>query len=52
MVGNYLFAKGWSASASGLDNAFIVLLLVVLLGDAGRTFGLDGRWWPTRPRGR
>lgn len=50
MVTNYLFAQGWSAAASGLDKAFIVLLLVVLLGDAGQFFGLDGRWWPARLR--
>lgn len=47
VVTNYLFAKGWSAAASGLDRTFIVLLLVVLLGDAGQFLGLDGRWWPT-----
>jgi thiosulfate dehydrogenase [quinone] large subunit len=50
MVTNYLFAKGWSAPAGGLDKAFIILLLVVLLGDAGQVLGLDGRWWPARLR--
>jgi thiosulfate dehydrogenase [quinone] large subunit len=47
MVGNYLFAKGWSNPASFHDKAFIALLLVVLIGGAGRYWGLDG-WWRWR----
>ncbi len=47
MVGNYLFAKGWSNPAATLDKAFIALLLVVLIGGAGQYWGLDG-WWRRR----
>ncbi len=44
MVGNYLFAKGWSNPAANLDKTFITLLLVILIGGAGQCWGLDG-WW-------
>lgn len=44
MVGNYLFAKGWPNPAASHDKDFLVLLLVVLVGGAGRYWGIDG-WW-------
>ena len=47
MVGNFLFAKGWSNPAANLDKAFITLLLVVLIGGAGQYWGVDG-WWRRR----
>ncbi len=47
MVGNYLFAKGWSNPAANLDKTFITLLLVILIGGAGQCWGLDG-WWRRR----
>ncbi len=47
MVGNYLFAKGWSNPLASHDKDFIILLLVVLIGGAGQFWGLDG-WWRRR----
>ncbi len=47
MVGNYLFAKGWTNPAASHDKDFLVLLLVVLVGGAGRYWGIDG-WWRRR----
>lgn len=47
MVGNYLFAKGWPNPAAAHDKDFLVLLLVVLVGGAGRYWGIDG-WWHRR----
>ncbi|MGD0264523.1 MAG: DoxX family protein [Candidatus Methylomirabilota bacterium] len=44
MVGNYLFAKGWWDPAASHDKDFLILLLVILIGGAGRYWGLDG-WW-------
>lgn len=49
MVGNYLFAKGWSNPAASHDKDFLVLLLVVLVAGAGRFWGLDG-WLRSRRR--
>lgn len=49
MVGNYLFAKGWSNPAATHDKDFIMLLLIVLIGGAGQFLGLDG-WWRRRRR--
>lgn len=47
---NYLFAKGnWFWTPSSNDAAFIFIGLVLLLGRAGRTLGVDsylGRKWP------
>ena len=50
MVGNYLFAKGWSNPAAFHDKDFITILLVVLIGGAGRYWSLDG--WRHRQRGQ
>jgi len=47
MVGNFLFAKGWSNPAASHDKDFIMLLLVILIGGAGQYWGLDG-WWRRR----
>jgi uncharacterized membrane protein YphA (DoxX/SURF4 family) len=47
MVGNFLFAKGWSNPAASHDKDFIVLLLVVLIAGAGKYWGMDG-WWRRR----
>ena len=47
MVGNYLFAKGWTSPAASHDKDFLVLLLVVLVGGAGKYWGIDG-WWRGR----
>jgi len=49
MVGNFLFAKGWPNPAASHDKDFIILLLIVLIGGAGRYWGLDG-WWRRRRR--
>ena len=49
MVGNYLFAKGWSNPAAYHDKDFLTLLLVVLIGGAGY-WGVDG--WRHRRRGQ
>jgi uncharacterized membrane protein YphA (DoxX/SURF4 family) len=38
---NYMCAKGALPWGPGIDQSDIVLALIVLLGDAGRTFGLD-----------
>lgn len=38
---NYLCAKGAAPWGPGIDQSDIILALIVLLGDAGRTFGLD-----------
>ena len=47
MVGNYLFAKGWPNPAASHDKDFLILLVVILLGDAGKYWGIDG-WWSRR----
>ena len=44
MVGNFLFAKGWSNPAASHDKDFIILLLVVLIAGAGKYWGVDGCW--------
>jgi len=49
MVGNFLFAKGWSNPAASRDKDFIILLLVVLVAGAGKYWGIDG-WWRRRRR--
>lgn len=38
---NYLCAKGAVPWGPGIDQSDIILALIILLGDAGRTFGLD-----------
>ena len=47
---NYMFAKGnWFWTPSSNDAAFAMISLALLLGAAGRTFGLDSllaRRWP------
>ncbi|MGE5849897.1 MAG: DoxX family protein [Candidatus Methylomirabilota bacterium] len=48
MVGNFLFAKGWSTPGASHDKDFIILLLVVLIGGAGKHWGIDG--WLRRRR--
>ena len=48
MVGNYLFAKGWTSPAASHDKDFLILLLVVLISGAGRYWGIDG--WLRRRR--
>jgi thiosulfate dehydrogenase [quinone] large subunit len=47
MVGNFLFAKGWSSPGASHDKDFLALLLVVLIGGAGKYWGIDG-WWRRR----
>ena len=47
MVSNFLFAKGWPNPAATHDKDFIILLLVILLGGAGKSWGIDG-WWRRR----
>jgi uncharacterized membrane protein YphA (DoxX/SURF4 family) len=49
MVGNYLFAKGWPNPAAAHDKDFIILLFVVLIGGAGKYWGIDA-WWRRRRR--
>lgn len=50
---NYLFAKGaWFWTPSSNDAAFLAIFLALLIGAAGRTFGLDAylaRRWPRSP---
>jgi thiosulfate dehydrogenase [quinone] large subunit len=50
---NYLFAKGaWFWQPSSADAAFAFVALALLIGAAGRTFGLDAllaRRWPRSP---
>jgi len=48
MVGNYLFAKGWSNPAAAHDKDFLLILLVVFIGAAGDYWGVDG--WRSRRR--
>ncbi len=47
MVGNYLLGKGWPNPSATQDKHFIILLLIVLIGGAGRYWGVDG-WWRRR----
>lgn len=50
---NYMFAKGaWFWTPSSNDAAFVAISLTLLIGAAGRTFGLDAflaRRWPRSP---
>jgi thiosulfate dehydrogenase [quinone] large subunit len=50
---NYMFAKGaWFWTPSSNDAAFVAIFLALLIGAAGRTFGLDAylaRRWPRSP---
>jgi thiosulfate dehydrogenase [quinone] large subunit len=50
---NYLFAKGqWFWTPSNNDAAFAAISIGLLIGAAGRTFGLDAllaRRWPRAP---
>lgn len=48
---NYMFAKGqWFWSPSSNDAAFALISVALLLGAAGRTFGLDSLLARRRPR--
>jgi thiosulfate dehydrogenase [quinone] large subunit len=53
LVVNYMFAKGaWFWQASSNDAAFAVIAVALLIGAAGRTFGLDAllaKRWPKSP---
>jgi thiosulfate dehydrogenase (quinone) large subunit len=50
---NYMLAKGaWLWTPSSHDAAFVMISLALLIGAAGRTFGLDAflaRRWPRSP---
>lgn len=50
---NYMFAKGlWFWTPSSNDGAFAAISVALLIGAAGRTFGLDAllaRRWPRFP---
>lgn len=46
LVLNYLSAKGFASPGAGLDKAFVVLILMLYLGNAGRALGVDG--WRAR----
>ena len=50
---NYMLAKGaWPWTPSSNDAAFVLISLALLIGAAGRTFGLDSmlaRRWPRSP---
>jgi thiosulfate dehydrogenase (quinone) large subunit len=50
---NYMLAKGaWPWMPSSNDAAFAVIALAIMIGAAGRTFGLDAllaRRWPRSP---
>ena len=50
---NDMFAKGaWFWTPSSSDAAYLAIALALLIGAAGRTFGLDGllaRRWPRSP---
>ncbi len=53
MTLNFMFAKGaWFWTPSSNDAAFVAISLALLVGAAGRTFGLDSflaRRWPRSP---
>lgn len=53
LVVNYMFAKGaWFWQPSSNDGAFAAIAVALLLGAAGRTFGLDAvlaKRWPKAP---
>lgn len=49
---NYLFMKGVRSPEGGVDQAFIVGLVLTLLGNPGRSLGGDQllrRWWRNYP---
>jgi uncharacterized membrane protein YphA (DoxX/SURF4 family) len=50
---NYMFAKGaWFWTSWSSDAAFVAISIALLIGAAGRTFGLDAilaRRWPRSP---
>jgi thiosulfate dehydrogenase (quinone) large subunit len=50
---NYMFAKGaWPWSSSSNDAAFASIAIALIIGAAGRTFGLDAflaKRWPRSP---
>jgi thiosulfate dehydrogenase (quinone) large subunit len=53
LVVNYMLAKGaWFGQPSSNDSAFAAIAVALLIGAAGRTFGLDAllaRRWPRSP---
>lgn len=53
LILNYLVANGaWSWTSSKNDSAFAAISLALVIGAAGRTFGLDSilaRRWPRSP---
>lgn len=53
LTANYMFAKGaWFWTPSSNDAALAAIALALLIGAAGRTFGLDAflaRRWPRSP---
>ncbi|MBI4587608.1 MAG: DoxX family membrane protein [Candidatus Rokubacteria bacterium] len=50
LVLNYLSAKGFPNPQAGLDKVFVVLILILYLGHAGRVLGVDG-WRANRAAG-
>jgi thiosulfate dehydrogenase (quinone) large subunit len=53
LTANYMLAKGaWPWTPSSNDAAFVIISLAIMIGAAGRTFGLDSmlaRRWPRSP---
>jgi thiosulfate dehydrogenase [quinone] large subunit len=53
LVVNYMLAKGaWFWTPSSNDAAFAAISLALIIGAAGRTFGVDAllaQWWPRSP---
>jgi thiosulfate dehydrogenase (quinone) large subunit len=53
LTANYMLAKGaWPWTPSSNDAAFAIVSLALMIGAAGRTFGLDSilaRRWPRSP---
>jgi uncharacterized membrane protein YphA (DoxX/SURF4 family) len=53
LVGNDMLAKGaWFWQPSSNDGAFAIIAVALLIGAAGRTFGLDAllaKRWPSSP---
>jgi thiosulfate dehydrogenase (quinone) large subunit len=53
LMANYMFAKGaWFWTPSSNDAAFAAIAIALIIGAAGRTFGVDAflaRRWPRSP---